>query len=973
MAKITLVVEDNSARAVVTDGPITAGTVGIPVEIVTDESWAGLRQTLVCMTALDKIPILEPNEETSKVPWELLIQGYHLYLSLEGRSADGSRIENSTWADCGKVQASGEGSHTGKPTPNEMEQLMNIAENIILVQDEQPVERENKAWVTGEAEEFEVTDVDGNTHVIRQGAVYFKDPKTGEYRLVANALASQTTEEMISDFAAAAAVKRAEEIRIMDERGEFWKNNGIPETATEMQEDITALKQDFADVKAIVLETETAPEMDISKGFIATNGGAGQSDTRIRCNTYIKCRKGSEISVDAGYKYRVAMYTDPLERGWYKNNTSTFSTAAYTIPDDCYIRFTIAKADDSVIQTDEISHAHLSIVTGTIREVTDTLNEGFNIIDAEPELKTEYGFIATNGYADPNISQTRIRNVKYIQALAGSTITADSGYKFRVAKYADTLQSAFIGNNTQTFVSGTYALDEDCYIRFTLARSDDGDMTLEDISHIHFAIKKGTVRTVVDKLAPVVNSLTAEVFDAADLSTAKVPYIRGFIGLDIGLDYNASTTRLCTPNYIKVFAGDSVSVDNPAYGFRVAMYKVTNYNSLYRNSVHSGFSSEKYTIPEDCYIRVTLRRNDDAEMDIAEASHLVFDITSTRDNNAMLDIFRKPFAAWNAPVFGAEYRPSDGDYGLFNYDTPVTDILSAWDALVEESGGYLTKTVMGKDQSGTYDIIKINAAAPTNLTVLARPHYTKPKLLLVSNLHGFEKASAIAVYYLFRDLVRGWRNNPVLQYLRQNVEIVCLPVLNPWGWMANTYGVSNHVNINRTFPVGFIAVDPSDGTNYGGPEPLSCAEARYLKQVIDSNADALYYTDFHTTGQAVTAANKTPFTYNNVVKQAMPDGTTAINRYAWWLTKRSIDYCDSVFSADLGITTYRPSYDIISEAQGHGYAYAQSIGLYGEVVEIPCNLPGETVMYSADFLRNGTRYIGQWLQFVLEHCYNLND
>lgn len=125
MTKITLYCQGAAARAKV-EGSITAGAVGIPVEVVCDSTWDGLTRTLICMSADRRVPIVL-GSAVPTVAWETLIAGMHLYLGLEGRNSAGDIVIPTTWADCGRVQPSAEGSHTGLPTPTEMEQLLMLA------------------------------------------------------------------------------------------------------------------------------------------------------------------------------------------------------------------------------------------------------------------------------------------------------------------------------------------------------------------------------------------------------------------------------------------------------------------------------------------------------------------------------------------------------------------------------------------------------------------------------------------------------------------------------------------------------------------------------------------------------------------------------------------------------------------------------------------------------------------------------
>ncbi len=108
-----------------TEGPLTAGMVGVPVEITTDRAWDGLVKTLVCRGGNRQVPIVL-GEEAPVAAWETMVEGTHLYLGLEGRNAAGDLILPTTWADCGLVRPGASGSHQPAPTPTQAEQLLTL-------------------------------------------------------------------------------------------------------------------------------------------------------------------------------------------------------------------------------------------------------------------------------------------------------------------------------------------------------------------------------------------------------------------------------------------------------------------------------------------------------------------------------------------------------------------------------------------------------------------------------------------------------------------------------------------------------------------------------------------------------------------------------------------------------------------------------------------------------------------------------
>lgn len=102
MTKIKLFVHGANAWAEVT-GELTSGMVGIPVEIVWDNSWDGLNKTLVCRCGETARSMVVTGEE-AMVAHEVMTAMEHLELGLEGRNADGSLVIPSVWADCGMIR-----------------------------------------------------------------------------------------------------------------------------------------------------------------------------------------------------------------------------------------------------------------------------------------------------------------------------------------------------------------------------------------------------------------------------------------------------------------------------------------------------------------------------------------------------------------------------------------------------------------------------------------------------------------------------------------------------------------------------------------------------------------------------------------------------------------------------------------------------------------------------------------------------
>lgn len=116
----------------------------------------------------------------------------------------------------------------------------------------------------------------------------------------------------------------------------------------------------------------------------------------------------------------------------------------------------------------------------------------------------------------------------------------------------------------------------------------------------------------------------------------------------------------------------------------------------------------------------------------------------------------------------------------------------------------------------------------------------KPKYLVLSGIHGFEKPAIISTYRFFRDVVTG-HNVPA--HFREGCVIRFLPVGNPYGLDNNIRFNANGVDINRNF-------DWKHGENVGtgknpGTSPESEQETQAIANWLNANTDAALFLDCH--------------------------------------------------------------------------------------------------------------------------------
>lgn len=75
----------------------------------------------------------------------------------------------------------------------------------------------------------------------------------------------------------------------------------------------------------------------------------------------------------------------------------------------------------------------------------------------------------------------------------------------------------------------------------------------------------------------------------------------------------------------------------------------------------------------------------------------------------------------------------------------------------------------------------------------------QPTFFITSGIHGRERAANYSVYYFFKELLENPQNDPVLEFIKNNVKFYIIPLVSPSGFDDNAYGNRN-MNLNRDFP-----------------------------------------------------------------------------------------------------------------------------------------------------------------------------
>lgn len=117
MTKIQLKVNGASVISQ-TDGKITSGMVGLPVNIEYDEAWNDLIKTAFFRVG-GKVRKRDSIGTSTTVPWEILRNhGKPLEIGVEGRDADGNIVMPTVWCNVATVYQGASGGINAAPNPD---------------------------------------------------------------------------------------------------------------------------------------------------------------------------------------------------------------------------------------------------------------------------------------------------------------------------------------------------------------------------------------------------------------------------------------------------------------------------------------------------------------------------------------------------------------------------------------------------------------------------------------------------------------------------------------------------------------------------------------------------------------------------------------------------------------------------------------------------------------------------------------
>lgn len=459
-------------------------------------------------------------------------------------------------------------------------------------------------------------------------------------------------------------------------------------------------------------------------------------------------------------------------------------------------------------------------------------------------------------------------------------------------------------------------------------------------------------------------SETFETFDRMEQYQEQldIQWALGGIGSDGSANNNAARVR--TVGFIPVSAGATIFLDDTnTYKFNVAEYSSADKAS---KTAYRTFGTDVYTVQADGYIRASIAlKNDVVQTDTHISRHLILKTDKKTLEGRLGELESR--SQYNRQVmFGAcalqqYYRTFSGDFSLFNKSTSSADFYSAFTNLVSEHSDYCTVKNLGNGSDGNpiygYDFAPIQFKSTPVVSNI-------PKIVIIAGQHGFEKCSCFGLYYFVRDLLKNWQNNTTLDYIRNHVHLVILPVVNRYGFDNLEYKNANGVNLNRNYPVNFV-VGTAGTDDYGGASAFDQPETQMVRDLVYSNYDSMLFVDFHTNGNTNVSSWKY-CNWHSFTENVLKDGYYRLLYHASGYHICNITpHFISDYKLDTGGSLCGNVSTTTNEDAATAKAWAESLGIMSLTFEGFNGFPSESVDYSENTQRANAELIGNYLSAVL--------
>jgi len=645
---------------------------------------------------------------------------------------------------------------------------------------------------------------------------------------------------------------------------------------------------------------------------------------------------GSTITANTGYKFNYSILTIPIPSSGTPDAANRLEVmqnitagTTITVAHDGYLGLSVMYDDEGAI-SDNVSADDFIASALTVNLHTASLKEKVEehdaeIADHEERIATIESNTSSLKYTttDANAASSRWRKGYFVNSsgrygswennvsgapgneskyiYAGSTITANTGYKFNYSILTIPIPSS--GNPTtdqklevmQNITAGTtITIAHDGYLGISAAYADESAIS-SDISADDFIAAALSVNLIYATVKEKVEEHDAEIADHEE----RIATIESDAS-SLSVITNPRLLRWCFGSFS---ASGSNSFNNNGMIWRDTLHVLpgTTVTTLTGAEMQTRFTPDggtgdyktfrtgEFTVTEAGNLKVGVRyteqtpMNNTAILDLLSL-HVVTDSELPIDENAQINTMYG-----NVPC--SDYVGRHTDDTQCGQTTTYDDAIAFWKGLPALAPGYIVETDLGEIQDVGKHTYKYVLTPPMQ----GRSGKNMPHVFLVTSQHGHEKSATYGLYYLIMDMLNHSQEDPVLFYLRNFVKFTILPMVNPYGWDrpgSNTqyFGIrqnENGVNLNRNF-AGLHWSDYDDNEDYNtvgsyyyrGTSPFSEIETQRIRDAFIADQTVDLMIDLHTNGIDTTQApnityihvagtNKTGMATNEAADQYM--------------------------------------------------------------------------------------------------------
>lgn len=480
-----------------------------------------------------------------------------------------------------------------------------------------------------------------------------------------------------------------------------------------------------------------------------------------------------------------------------------------------------------------------------------------HITDVTNGLQWEQGLINSSGGRSGNSKRIRTwDNPLLVQG--GDTVRINVPSGFKIQGYL------WVADNSGTFITMmfpdamqpgllNYPISSTSIVRFMMAKEDHNQtMSVAELPS-GFTVSIVHTESLRESSENGINTIDSFLSgDPVDIASSLV-WSQGLMhtnsGLEIPIDSNW-TKRIYTPAYYEV---------SPYYDAVLNIYVPETHKLQIYEYQHDG-TYEKYfwstmqtgnlkaNITKGYKYRFMLALIDHTQpistSDYPESMAMTLKSVGGRIADLYTDAANKrvynlpiPSDFWSSPVIGTYSTdfptPSSTSFTSAMYHAKLQALFDV--AGRNTVSGY---TELGQDSAGN-SLYKYVINYPPMRYASSEMAYIsddalyqkKPKIVMITGIHGFERPSTLGFYYFVKNIFES--TDPIYEFIRNHVNIVAVPLMCPSGWNGATYDNGNGRNLNRDFP----------GTQEG--TAWSEIESNLLKGVIEDNLDMDFFLDWH--------------------------------------------------------------------------------------------------------------------------------